>query len=167
MEQTYQNKSTHQHHINHAKNCDSGKQCDDKNFSLYQEIFRGAKMGEESIKALDHVEYGNELKEVVARHKRDYIDIAAAVQGKALECGVDLSPTSNFDKAMLWTGIFFDTLTDNTNSHIAELMTKGTHMGVISLLKLINQLGDSANTAYGDKLLKIYDNNLLELRAFL
>ncbi len=150
-----------------ASDCKCNSSCDDLNFSLYQEIYRGAKMGEESIKALDHVEYGKNLKEVVAKHKRDYIAISAAVECEASKCGVNLSPTSGFDKAMLWTGIFFDTMKDSTDSHIAELMSKGTHMGILSLLKLLNSLGDDAKTQHGKELLKTYDANLLELRTFL
>ena len=46
--------------------------------------------------------------------------------------------TSMMNKAMTWYGIEMKTLTDTSNSKIAELLMQGTNMGIIEGRKLLN-----------------------------
>ena len=39
---------------------------------------------------------------------------------------------------MGWTGVKFNTLTDKSNSHIAEMMIQGGSMGIVECQKLLN-----------------------------
>ncbi len=42
-------------------------------------------------------------------------------------------------KAMLWTSIKMNTLTDDSTSHVADMMIKGTVMGITELIQLLNR----------------------------
>ena len=46
--------------------------------------------------------------------------------------------TPVMDKMMGWTGVNLNTITDKSNSHIAEMMIQGGDMGIIECQKLLN-----------------------------
>lgn len=46
--------------------------------------------------------------------------------------------TNSMNKAMTWYGIEMKTLTDKSNSKIAEILLQGTNMGIIEGRKLLN-----------------------------
>ena len=47
--------------------------------------------------------------------------------------------TSAMNKAMTWSEVEMNTLMDNSNSNIAELLIKGVNMGIIEGRKIINK----------------------------
>ena len=48
--------------------------------------------------------------------------------------------TKTFQKVMSWMGIELNTLTDKSNSQIAEILIQGNDMGVIKGTKLLNNM---------------------------
>ena len=55
--------------------------------------------------------------------------------------------TNIMNKAMTWYGIEMKTLTDHSNSKIAELLLQGTNMGIIEGRKILNkkEINDEVN----------------------
>ena len=56
-------------------------------------------------------------------------------------------------KAMMWGSIKMSTLTDNSRSHIADMMVQGTVMGVTSLRTTAGELSVNGN----EKILALLD----------
>ena len=72
-------------------------------------------------------------------------------------------------KVMGWTGIKINTLTDKSNSHIAEMMIQGDAMGIIESQKLINH-NPKADQEVKDILndfLTLQENNIAKMKKFL
>lgn len=48
-------------------------------------------------------------------------------------------------KAMMWSSIKMNTLTDNSRAHLAEMMVQGTVMGITALKSTLSDLGEEAD----------------------
>ena len=57
------------------------------------------------------------------------------------ETGVERQDVNFIQKAFMYTSVKMNTLTDNSPSHIAELMIKGTVNGITELAELLNNHG--------------------------
>ena len=111
-----------------------------ENINALDEINKGACMGIDAISfVLDKVE-DNEFKKEIEREEKEYHAIEEKIQniyhkyddGKPHE-------TNAFTKAMTWSGIEMKTLTDNSNSKIAELLLQGVNMGIIEGRRILNE----------------------------
>lgn len=111
-----------------------------ENINALDEINKGACMGIDAISfVLDKVE-DEEFKKEIEREEKEYHAIEEKIQsiyhkydnGKPHE-------TNAFTKAMTWSGIEMKTLTDNSNSKIAELLLQGVNMGIIEGRKILNE----------------------------
>ncbi len=112
----------------------------EENINALDEIHKGACMGRDAIHfTLDKVE-DNKLKEVLEKQYADYQSIATRIEeiypqyndGKPHE-------TNAMTKTMTWSGIEMKTMTDKSNSKIAELLLQGVNMGIIEGRKILNQ----------------------------
>ena len=72
-------------------------------------------------------------------------------------------------KAMMWTSIKMKTATDDSCSHIADMMLKGTIMGITELLQILSRSDgqvESGTLEYAKKLKDLeegYEENLKAL----
>lgn len=72
-------------------------------------------------------------------------------------------------EVMAWTGIQMNTMTDKSNSHIADMLIQGTTMGIIEGRKLLNQNPDIDQEVRQvlDTFVKMQENNVEKLKTFL
>jgi hypothetical protein len=112
----------------------------EENINALDEIHKGACMGIDAIHfVLDKVEDDN-LKKVLKKEYDEYQKIAGEIEiiypkyddGNPHETGM-------MTKAMTWYGIEMKTLTDKSNSKIAELLLQGFNMGIIEGKRILNQ----------------------------
>ncbi|MDE5630162.1 MAG: hypothetical protein K2I70_01030, partial [Bacilli bacterium] len=73
----------------------------------------------------------------------DQVDYYKSITNKVLELYPEYSEkepheTSAMNKAMTWWGIEMQTIMDDSDEKIAELLVKGTNMGIIEGRKLLN-----------------------------
>ena len=111
-----------------------------ENINALDEINKGTCMGMDAINfVLDKIE-DNEFKKVVQEQYNDYHHIEEEI-GNIYHKYDDGKPheTNAFTKAMTWSGIEMKTLTDNSNSKIAELLLQGVNMGIIEGRKILNK----------------------------
>ena len=111
-----------------------------EDINALDEIHKGCCMGQDAIKyVLDKVE-DEMLKEEIEKEYNDYDRIAKRIdeiypnynEGKPHD-------TSLMNKAMTWSGIEMKTMTDKSNSKIAELLIQGVNMGIIEGRKILNK----------------------------
>lgn len=110
-----------------------------ENENVLDELSKGACMGVDAINfILDKVE-DQSFKEYLTKQKDTYDNIKKEID--------DIYPkysekkpheTNAINKAMTWYGIEMKTLTDQSNSKIAELLLQGTNMGIIEGRKILN-----------------------------
>ena len=111
-----------------------------ENINALDEINKGACMGMDAINyVLEKVE-NQEFKKVIQKQYDDYHQIEERIE-KIYHKYDDGKPhdTNALTKAMTWSSINMKTLTDNSNSKIAELLLQGVNMGIIEGRKILNE----------------------------
>ena len=111
----------------------------DNNIDVLDELNKGCSMG---VDALDIIlprveEY--DFKELLENQLEEYKNIAVRIDDLYREfTSSDLHETSALEKAMTWYGITKDTVLDNSISKLADLLVKGTNMGIIEGRRILN-----------------------------
>ena len=97
------------------------------------EIYRNAQLALQSISnILPEVEDTETRAELTAQHE-EYEKFSAKAAILAKNMGLELKEPNMMKKAMMWGSIKMNTMTDNSRSHIAEMMVQGTVMGITAL----------------------------------
>ena len=110
-----------------------------ENINALDEIHKGACMGKDAIHfVLDKVE-DTDFKQVLEKQYKDYQKIADEID-EIYPSYNDGNPhtTGPMTKMMTWYGVEMKTMTDKSNSKIAELLLQGTNMGIIEGRKVLN-----------------------------
>ena len=111
-----------------------------ENINALDEVNKGACMGMDAVKyLLDKVE-DSSLEKLLNKSYNDYKEISDEVEMLYDKYNSDREPneTGMMTKAMTWSGVEMKTMTDKSNSKIAEIMLQGVNMGVIEGRKLLN-----------------------------
>ena len=107
--------------------------------NVLDELSKGACMGRDAIKfILDKVE-DESLKTELNNQYREYKKITKKID-KIYPRYSDKEPhkTGPISKIMTWYGIEMKTFLDQSTSKIAELLLKGTNMGIIEGRRILN-----------------------------
>ncbi len=112
----------------------------EENINALDEIHKGACMGMDALHfVLDKVE-DNNLKEVLDTEYAQYKKIAERIEEVYPKYNNgEPHKTSAMNKMMTWYGIEMKTMTDHSDSKIAELLLNGVNMGIIEGKKILNK----------------------------
>ena len=137
---------------------------------LLRELYRNTQVALQSISGIIGEVEDEKIGALIKQQHEKYEEISAETALLAHKYGVDVKEPSVMKKAMLWTSIKLNTITDNSASHIAEMMIQGTVMGITELTKFINdnrQLAGDDVLALSDKLLATEEQNLEDFKKYL
>ena len=81
-------------------------------------------------------------KQVLEEEYAQYGDLLDRVNSSLESTGNQGDDTTTPQRVMGWTSIQMSTITDKSNSHIAEMLINGTTMGIVKGRKLYNQYPD-------------------------
>ena len=98
------------------------------------------------------------MKENLSTQFSEYGKIVDKVNTQFEHYGEVPDETPITDKMMGWTGIQLNTITDKSNSHIAEMMIQGGDMGIIECKKLLN------HNPYADQEVKNILNDFMNMQ---
>lgn len=114
-------------------------------------VIQNCQMGIESLnmlkKYVDQPDMQKEIEEELQAYKERYSKAKQVI----CENGGEIKPVPYMQKCMAKIGVKFNTMMDDSSSHIAEMLIQGTNMGIIELTKIINANPD----ANEDKLLGV------------
>lgn len=112
----------------------------EENINALDEIHKGSCMGMDAVSfVLDKTE-DDGLKEFLHKQYEEYQKINKQIEEIYPKYNDDKPHETNaMNKAMTWYGIEMKTLTDKSNSKIAELLLNGVNMGIIEGRKILNQ----------------------------
>lgn len=108
--------------------------------NVMDELNKGCSMGMDAIYyVLDKVE-DKEFKNLLQKQYEQYENLSKRIKELFPEYDDERKPkeTNLMNKAMTWYGVNMKTLTDQSNSKIAELLMQGTNMGIVEGRKLLN-----------------------------
>lgn len=138
------------------------------NIELLNSIYQNAKMGSENIAQLLPKINDQNFQSTLMNQLSKYQDIAN--QANKMLTDLNCSPKKCMvDTLTSKACITFNTLTNTSTSHIAEMMITGNTMGVIDITKKLNQIPhckeDVCNLC--TNLIELEENSAENLKQFL
>ena len=136
---------------------------------ILNQVNQGIKMGMDSISNVSEKVQDSRLKDELLFQYDKYNEILNEVNDELTnydDFPKDLNP---MQKAMGWMGVEMNTLTDKSNSKIAELMIQGTNMGIIEGVNLLNHNPDTEQHIKDilNKFIDFQQNNVEQLKKYL
>ena len=111
-----------------------------KDSEIIAEIYRNAQLALTSISDILPEVEDVAIKEEILRQHEEYEKVCSKAAELAHKFDVDVKEPNPMKKAMMWSSIKMNTLTDNSRSHIAEMMVQGTVMGVTALKSSLGEM---------------------------
>lgn len=141
---------------------------DNPNYIL-NELNKGIKMGMDSTSNVAEKVQDDRLKQDLKFQYDEYNRILNNVNDTLTQYNdfpKDLNPML---KTMGWMNVEWNTLDDKSNSNIAEMMIKGTNMGIIKGVKLLNHNPDTDDTIKNilTDFIQFQENTIDQLKKYL
>lgn len=136
---------------------------------VLNEINKGIKMGMDSISTISEKVEDNNFKDDLLFQYDKYNEILNRVNSELKNYDDFPKELPPFQKTMGYIDIQLSTLNDKSNSHIAEMLIKGTNMGIIEGVKLKNRNPDIDPIISNilDDFIKFQENNVEKLQKYL
>lgn len=137
--------------------------------TVLNSIYRGAKVGAAAIQdILPKVEDSNFLSDMKTQYQQ-YNAISGQAAAQLLSMGASPEPVGTLKKAGMKAATEMNTILNTDTTHLAELMIKGSNMGITNMTKVMNNYSDPKPEVkqLADKLIKTEQQNLERLKAYL
>ena len=142
----------------------------EENINALDEVNKGASIGMESISfTMDKAEDANFIKVLKGEYDK-YKAISEKIDKIYRKYNDTDTPqeVSPITKTMTWWGIEMKTFNDKSNSKIAELLVKGTNMGIIEGRRILNNknIGKEVEKLV-DEFVRMQEDSLEILKEYL
>lgn len=136
---------------------------------ILNEVNKGIKMGMDSISNIAEKVTNENLKDELQCQYNNYNNILNDVNtelSKYEEFPKEVNPAQ---KMMGWFDVQLSTMTDNSDSKIAEMMIKGSNMGIITGVKLLNNNPETTDNIKNilNNFIQFQENNVEQLKKYL
>lgn len=136
---------------------------------ILNQINKGIKMGMDSISSISEKVTDDKLKDDLQFEYNKYNEILNDVNaelGKYDEFPKEVNPAQ---KMMGWFDIQLNTLNDTSDSKIAEMLIKGTNMGIIEGVKLLNNNPETSGSIKNilNNFVQFQENTVEQLKKYL
>lgn len=109
------------------------------NQEIINNVYKNAHIALQSISNIMPETFGNNLRQELQAEYDGYEKIIGNISEFMSQNNFQPKDVNFMKKAMLYTSIKMNTLTDDSTSHIADLMVKGTVMGITELKQIISR----------------------------
>lgn len=139
------------------------------NTELLNFVYQNAQMGVETIDQLRDIVEDADFKRHLQTQYEEYKSALDEAKQLFEEQGLDEKGLSAFEKVRTYLMISIQTLTDKSTSHIAEMMTVGSTMGVIQALRNIRKYAHAQAKILNlmNRLLRFEEQNISQLKQFI
>ena len=139
------------------------------NLTILNEINKSAKIGMQSISYLTKKVGDENMKKNLSQNYTEYGKIVDSVNTQFESYGEIPDETSLGSKIMGFTGVELNTISDKSNSHIAEIMIQGENMGIIECQKLLNHNPNADENVKNilNNYITMQKNTIEQLKTFL
>lgn len=137
--------------------------------NVYKEIQRNTEMAMKAIDTITDKVYDEQLALQISKQSLKYAEIRNQAYDKLLEAKAEPYKSSYMENIMLSGAIQYNTLLNTSTSRIAELMIKGSNMGVLSMNKVLNhnEDADEQAVALANRLIDFEAKNIERLKKYL
>ena len=139
------------------------------NTQVLNELHKGAKMGMDSISFVAEKVGDDYFKDNLSYQYQEYSNTLDKINTIYQKYGDIPNDNHMMDQTMAWFGVQTNTITDKSNSHLADMLIQGTTMGITNGRKLLNQnptVDPEIKTVLQD-FIKMQENNVEKLKTFL
>lgn len=136
---------------------------------ILESVYRNARLAyKATVDVLDRCK-NNELYEELSREQERYKQVASRARRELSRMGAAAYEASPYVRAMVKTGIAMKTASNSDTSHLAEIMFRGTAMGIIDMQRTLNRsrLADENIRSSAESLLKREQQFCDDLKRFL
>lgn len=139
------------------------------NVKAINDVYKNAHIALQSISDLLPAVSDDDIKKELQEEYEGYEKIIGELSTFMAENNIDPKDINPFKKAMLWSSIKMKTLFNNSRNQVAEMMIKGTVMGIneLTAMKNENQNLDEKILELLDKLLSLEEEYEQRLKKFL
>ena len=140
-----------------------------KEIEILKEDNKNSKVGIDGVNFILEKALDDEFKQMLYSQKSEYQNIYDRSKNLLLQYGEMDEDTPPLQKAMSWMGIQISTLTNTTDSKLAEILIQGNDMGIIKGTKLLNSTPfkqDSIRNILND-FVGLQQDNINELKKYL
>ena len=136
---------------------------------LLREIQKNTEMGLHALEVMEGKVYDDRLSLQLIRESFKYGELHDRAKAQLLAAKQMPEPENRIARLMLSASINGSTLFNTTTSHVAELMIRGSNMGLSSLWKAMNHCGQAGEQSMelARELMDFEENNIKELRKYL
>ena len=106
------------------------------NMRAINNVFKNAHIALQSIADILPAVKDSELETELKEQYEGYENIIGEISTYMTESGIEPKDIGPMKKAMLWSSIKMKTMMNNSRNQIAEMMIKGTVMGITELCRL-------------------------------
>ncbi|MBQ7776398.1 MAG: hypothetical protein IJ379_10815 [Lachnospiraceae bacterium] len=137
--------------------------------NIYKEVQRNTEMAMKAIETISDKVHNEQLSMQMSKQSLKYAELRNQAYDKLLEAHAQPYKSSYMENLMLTGGIQYNTLLNTSTSHIAELMIKGSNMGVLEMNKVLNHNAGAGEHATGlaNKLIEFETKNIARLTKYL
>ena len=139
------------------------------NTRAINDVFKNAHIALQSIADILPAVKDSELETELKEQYEGYENIIGEISTYMTESGIEPKDIGPMKKAMLWSSIKMKTMMNNSRNQIAEMMIKGTVMGIneLSAMKNENCNYEDKVCHYIEKLLTLEEDYEQRLKKFL
>ena len=112
---------------------------EENNIDILDELNKGCCMGSDAIKFILEKIENRKFADICEKLLEQYEDMEEKIN-KVYDNYSDDEPheTNTMNKVMTWSGIQMRTMTDDSDSKLAEMLLQGLNMGIIEGRRLLN-----------------------------
>ena len=142
-----------------------------KEAEMLESLYKNVKMGSDSIiKLMDKVS-GVEFKNALAKQINGYEKIAERIRKHLCSMGYEAKEENVMVKLWSSVGMAMSTITDSTDSHLAQLVAEGSNMGITDSIKLLrdyeNKNVSEEALGFAREVIKFEEHNLEVAKSFI
>lgn len=133
--------------------------------SVYKNAVTGSQAIDDLLPMTEDKKFVSDLK----TQNGEYMSIGAEAAARLVGLGAEAQPVGAAKKAGMKMGVVMNSMLNDSTCHLAELMIKGSNMGIIDMTKTINSFNNASPEALGlaRKLIDMEHNNIVRLKAYL
>jgi len=137
--------------------------------AVYREIQRNTEIAIKAIEAISDKVYDDDLALQIAKQSLKYSQLHNEAAKQLVEAKAEPYHNSYFTEMMLKVGIGCQTLLNTSTAHIAEMMIKGSNMGVLEMEKVLkhNLEAGESSTMLAKQFLDFEEKNVKRLKDYL
>lgn len=136
---------------------------------LLEKTYQNASIGITAIEEVLNKTSNQDLVRDLSNQLKDYHEIANKAREQLVMNGAEVKEKPVYDRAMMKGNIKMNIWMDPTDSRIAEMVLKGSTMGVTQMTKLLHDktAADGTSIQIAKEFIRKEENNIETMKAYL